>query len=228
LRLENDQPLILIELLRMFSLELGCSALWNYLGGLTQLKMTDFQQKLWLAFWGALAGGVVSLVINVLMPRVQRWNQTRNTSIEPEQRHNDHIRFRLTNGGYWTMADAILYLQLDFEEEDVLQPPEGQSADIIPGHFAPLNFDQLCWSVRDSSGRNPMRVSIFAKEAQPFASCQIRTDCIIIPTELGWGTNQFRVFLRPRDYFGHLRVVSADTNGRTFRVRITPQQCTIE
>jgi hypothetical protein len=32
--------------------------------------MTDFQQKLWLAFWGALAGGVVSLIINVLSCRV--------------------------------------------------------------------------------------------------------------------------------------------------------------
>jgi hypothetical protein len=190
-------------------------------------QLNDFNEKLWLAFWGALAGGVVSLILTVVTPLIKRWNLTRKLSIVADPVHSDQTRFRVVNGGYWTVADAILYISLDFKQADVLPVPPGRTADITPTAFVPLDGDQLCWSVRNSNWSNPMKVSILAKERQPFSPCRISAQAIAIPTELGWSAPHSRVLLCPGEYTGRLRLVSADTNGREFHLQITPDMCTI-
>jgi hypothetical protein len=188
--------------------------------------MTDFEQKIQLAIWGALAGGFVSVLVNllftVLAPRLRRWNLTRHVSILPDPTHGGHARFRVINGGYWTISEAMLYLSLDASPEDVLPVPNGWRAHIEPHRFVPVSGDQMCWSVRNPVP-NPMKVSIYAKERQPFSLCHIENDRITIPSEEGWPpVGHARVLLRRRRYTGVLKLVSADTNGCYFGVTIDP------
>src|SRR5438128_1685409 len=130
--------------------------------------MDSFSARLYAAIWGAVTGGIMSLLVSLLfhvaLPRVRRWNLTRRISIIADTPHHGHARFRVTNGGYWTINDAVLYLHLNLQEQDTMNSPcPGRAAHIYPGHFVPLNGDQLCWSVR-SPTVNPMKVAIFAKE----------------------------------------------------------------
>jgi hypothetical protein len=193
--------------------------------------IADSQQKVLLLVLAAVIGGAVSLLVNlvtqVLLPRLRRWNLTRKVSIITDPPHDGNARFRIVNGGYWTIGDAILYLQLDFEEADTLPPTPDLQVHIAPGRFAPLSGDQLCWSVSP----NPMKVNILAKERQPFSPCKILPGGILIPAEGGWPPAVVRVLLRHRVYTGRLRLVSADTDARNFRVRIDPNShdtpCTI-
>lgn len=194
----------------------------------------DLEQKLLVALLGALAGGlmglITSLLTNVFLPRLRRWNLTRKLSITCDPPHNGYARFRVVNGGYWTVTDAMLYLDLDIRQEDALPPPMDTRVHLAPGRFVPLTEGQLCWSVRTPTA-NPMKVAILAKERQAFSLCQIRDDGILIPTEEGWPPAHARVLLRRQPYSGRLKLVSADTNARTFSVHIDPenllQPCTV-
>jgi hypothetical protein len=110
---------------------------------------------------------------------MRRWNLTRKISIVADPTHGGHARFRVVNGGYWTITDAMLYLSLNISPEDVLPPPNGCRAHIEPKRFAPISGDQMCWSVRHPVP-NPMRVPIYAKERQPFSLCHAQGDRITI------------------------------------------------
>jgi len=193
--------------------------------------MSDSEQKVWLLIVAAVVGGGVSLLVNlvmlVLLPRLRRWNLTRKLSIVTDPPHEGNARFRVVNGGYWTISDAILYIQLDFEESDTLPATPDLRLWIAPGRFVPMSGDQLCWSVSP----NPMKVDILAKERQPFSPCKIVPGGILIPAEGGWPPAIARVLLKRRVYTGQLTFVSADTDARIFRVRIDPNSqlspCTI-
>jgi hypothetical protein len=74
----------------------------------------DLQTKIYVACWGAAAGGIVSLVLNVLQPRIKRWNLTRQIKAYPEEVHGSHKRCRVCNGGYWTISQAMLYIALEW------------------------------------------------------------------------------------------------------------------
>jgi hypothetical protein len=190
--------------------------------------MTELQKIIWAAGCGAAAGTFTSLLVTLItvltLPRLRRWNLTKQVSIVTDPPHNGHARLRVVNGGYWTVADAMLYLHLDIKEEDVLQPPPGLQAHIQPNSFVPLpeSGEQLCWSVTP----NPMKVAILAKERQPFSPCKITAEYIMIPSESGWPPNTVRVFLQPHEYSGTLLLVSADTDGRKFRVHLNPNSVT--
>ncbi|HEY5041703.1 MAG TPA: hypothetical protein VIK53_06830 [Verrucomicrobiae bacterium] len=195
----------------------------------------NFQTEIYLACWGAAAGGFVSMVLYFLQPLIKRWYLTNQIKVYAEEFHGNQKRCRVCNEGYWTITQAIIYIALDYDRnKDVLVPPEGEDAFINPTHRIPLRGDQLCWSVR-SPTVNPIKVDIFAKERQPFSLCDIRSDCIMIPSEEGWEDpkNKFppedrprkaRVFLRRKNepYTGFLKIVSAETNACFFRIAIDP------
>lgn len=193
--------------------------------------MSEFDQKIQLAIWGALAGGFVSLVVhlllNIVLPRMRRWNLTQRLSVSFDPPHGDSVRFRVANGGFWTVRDAMLYLALDIKSEDVLPPPSGSDAHIKPNNFVPLSGDQLCWSVRIPT-INPMKVDILAKERQPFTICRIGEEHITIPSEEGWPPDHYaQSFVRKRRYTGTLKIVSQDTDARYFHVSIDPDSRSI-
>jgi len=137
--------------------------------------------------------------------------------------HNGNRRFRVVNGGFWSVNEATLYLTLDIQEQDTV-PAEGLKVHIAPGRFVPLSGEPLCWSSQPRTTPNPMKITILAKECQPFSPCQIRPDGILIPSEEGWPpAATARVLLRRRRYTGVLKIVSADTNARFFQIRIDPE-----
>lgn len=187
------------------------------------------EEKLYLALWGALAGGLVSLLVNtvfaIMVPRSRRRRLTKSIRIEADPPHNGYVRFRVHNTGFWTINDVTLYLSIYASQDDVLEPEDWHRAHITKSRYVPLNGDQLCWSVR-SPRPSPMRVPIFSGEAQPFALCLIGPDEITIPSEEGWGRaaekTTARAFLRRQRYAGTLRVVSSDTLARLFKVTIDP------
>jgi hypothetical protein len=193
---------------------------------------SDWESKIYEACWGAAAGGGASLVLYFLQPIIMRWSLTRQISVYPEEIHGSHKRCRVCNRGYWTVAQAMIYIALDYDlENDIITPPKGEDAFVNPNHRIPLRGDQLCWSVR-SPTVNPMKVDIFAKERQPFSPCDIRGDCVMIPSEEGWefpkdgSPRKARVFLRRRrqPYTGFLKIVSADTDACFFRISIDPDK----
>ena len=193
--------------------------------------MDDFQTKLHLAIWGAAFGAAASLIVNYvfasLVPRITRCNLTRHLRVHALPNLAGIALCRVHNGGYWTIGQAIAYLQLEFADDDVLQPPEGQKAFIKPGRIA-HDYGQLCWSVRAPT-ENPVKVDIFAKESQHLGLCEIEEQHIMVPSEEGWEDSQerhprARVFLVRKKYLGVLKIVSADTNAKCFGVEIDPER----
>ena len=170
-----------------------------------------------------------SLIVSTITPWLKRRNLTQRLQLYAEQDSGGYSRCRVYNGGYWTISQAVIYLSLDLDADDVLSPPVGYDAFIKPDKFVPLKGDQLCWAVRAPT-INPMKVDIFAKERQPFSPCSIRDDMIIIPSEEGWERQNFRVFLRRKNYSGALKIVSADTDARFFHfsIRTNDPQASIE
>jgi hypothetical protein len=173
---------------------------------------------------GALAGGVISLVVSLafsfIQPRIRRWQLTRGLAVEIDPPHGPHARLRVANRGYWTVKDTIVYMALEFSADDVAPPPD-RGAFITPELFVPMEDEQLCWSVR-SPTPNPIRVDIFARERQPICPCLIEPDCILIPSEELGKEGKWRVSLHRREYHGQLKVVSADTDARYFSLVIDP------
>jgi len=203
--------------------------------GCDMTHMDDNHQNLSAVWAGALAGGLVSFIVNwlfsIVLPWCRRFRLTRNISIIGELPQDGLLRCRVINGGQWTINDATLYVDLDCKLEDTL--PANGRAFIGREHFVPLSGDQLCWSVR-SPKPNPMRVSLFAKERQAFILCHIGKEFITIPSEEGWSNpnGTVRVFLHPQRYTGRLKLVSADTDARYFSFVIDPdladKPCAIE
>jgi hypothetical protein len=186
----------------------------------------------------AIVAGFVSLLVylvtNEFFPRIRRFRLTQEIHIVSDPPHYGNVRFRVVNNGHWTIHDAVLYLELIITADDTLEPAFGYSAWITPKNFVPLSHEQLCWSVLP----NPMKVSIFAKEKQPFSPCKIQPDKIVIPTETGWPTPdttepgvRARVFLKRHKYQGSITLVSDDTYARHFKLSIDPDStaapCTI-
>ncbi len=187
----------------------------------------NFNIRLQVTLLGAIAGGVVSLVVNTvlntMMPRIRRWNLTRKIRVYAEPRIGNHSRLRVVNGGYWTLGNSICYISIDATADDVLPPPPGEDAFVKPGEFAPLEEMQLCWSVRFPT-INPMKVDIYANEHQPLSPCAFRDNFVEIPSEHGWSNPRIaRVYLRRKSYTAILKIVSADSNARRFRLTIDPE-----
>jgi hypothetical protein len=187
----------------------------------------DLHTKLLIALLAAIFGGIIGGLVNfVLLPRYKRCSLTKGIEVYQIEPQGNVIRFRVYNRGYWTIAQAVIYITLDSKNDDVVSPPNNHDAFIKPGDNIPLEGDQLCWSVRWPKV-NPMKVDIYAKERQPFSLCDVVDDKIMIPSEEGWdmqkaGPRRARIFLRRKKYCGAIKIVTADTDARFFHITIKP------
>lgn len=185
------------------------------------------------SIWGAVAGGIIAMSIEVWYPIIKRWRLTRSLRIELAQEQPPFLRITVRNGGYWTLHNATAYLTLGVGLDDILSPPSGLNAYIKPGFATELVDQCLCWSVR-INGHNPSRIDIFAKECQAINLCYVgrqhdivNEGMLALPSEEGWfGPNHefktLRAFLRTGRYVGRLRITSEDSDGRDFDVVIDP------
>lgn len=172
------------------------------------------------------------LITHVCLPSLKRWRLTRSLSIEAHPPHGGNARFRVRNGGFWSISEVTLYLSIEFEEADVSACPQPSNPNehwlnphIKPGHFVPLDLDQICWSIKTPTN-NPPAVTIFSEEGQFFSPFRVCGDEIIVPTEEGWPpeAKHTRVILRKKNYDGMLKIVSADTTARYFGFAIRPTE----
>jgi hypothetical protein len=194
----------------------------------TSMEMNDFSQKLVVVLIGALAGGLASLFVmvlsHVLLPFGKRILLTRWISISNSGHHVGNARFRIHNNGFSTISDATLYISIDFDESDIVKPTP-HNAHIKPNCFTALEEDQICWSIKTPT-ENPPTVSIFVNESHSFSPFRVSGDEIHVPTEEGWppAAKHLRVVLKRKNYDGTLKLVSADTNARIFRLEIRPDE----
>ncbi len=189
------------------------------------------------AIVGFFGGIVASLLGNVVLPWIKRFNLSRNLNVYSELAQKGRVRCRVHNQGRWPIEGAMIYLSLYAAKDDVLPPPKDRDAFIKPEDFVPIAWQQLCWSVA-SPTRNPIAVDILAQERQPFSPFIIKEEHIEVPSEEGWfrkieedeeGQKKKvhsirRCFLRKRKYKGLLKVVSKDTGARYFPFEFDPEE----
>jgi hypothetical protein len=194
--------------------------------------LTQVLSFFWALVWASIGAFVSTMISYELFPYWRRKRLTKRLTVSGDQTHGNQARGRVCNGGFWTIKNAIIYLRLPLCKDDVLDPPPGHKAHIRPDHIVPIDEEQLCWSVRAPT-INPVKIDIYAKERQPFSPCALTDprDKIIIPSEEGWPqpvdkyhdtltTPHMRVFLRPKNYTGVLKVVSEETDARYFRIEM--------
>jgi hypothetical protein len=185
---------------------------------------------------GALAGGLVSLLVNEFRDSLRIKRATNGLRLQPEGRAGTRVTARVKNDSNYCIDRATAYVTIHHELDDILSPPLHFAAFIGPYYRKTLQEDRLCWSVTKPE-RNPMSVDIYPGESQllDLADFGARSEWIEVPSEMGWSSGQTaeqarhdgqissRVFLRAgKKYRGSVKVVSKVTRARTFEIEIDP------
>lgn len=185
------------------------------------------------ALIGALAGGLMSLLVNEFRDGWRLKRASDGLSLKPEGRTGSRVAARVRNESHYCVERATAYITVHHDLDDILPPPMHFTAFIWPNHMRKLQEDHLCWSVTMPE-RNPMSVDIFPGEGQllDLADFGLASDWIEIPSEMGYSSSQTRdqikggstpissrVFLRAgKRYRASVKIVSRGTRARTFEI----------
>lgn len=187
---------------------------------------------------GAVAGAFTGALLSFWLNTVQDWLKIRRVSskirLVPESRVGSRVTARVVNDSNYTVRNAIAYVSVCHDLEEVMAPPLHFTAHINPDHLKLLKEDRLCWSAT-SPVRSPVSIDIYSGESQclDIADFGSQTAWIELPSEAGYSSSQTsteaqgsgaissRIFLRAnRIYSVEIRIVTADTRSRTFRIEI--------
>ncbi len=177
------------------------------------------EDKIVNAIIALLAGVVASFIVFSWWPAIRRWLLWRSLAVVHEAPVGGSVRCRVINGGGIPLTKAMAYLTLEHVQEDILPPPSGARAYMMPGEGATLYKAQLCWAVQEA-GKNPMRADIFAGEEQPLTVAFVREGHIVVLSESC--QDPARVYLARKSYRGRLKIVSADCPAKEFDIEIAP------
>jgi len=132
--------------------------------------------------FGAVAGALMSLVVNFWLDWNRRTGLHRNLLLEPQQKSGCRVTARVHNGYVLPMNHVCAYITVKHDSSDVLHVPSGYKAYIKPGDHK-FDEDRLCWSVAG----NPPYVDIYAGEKQALDVIEIDPsgNWIQIPSERG-------------------------------------------
>jgi hypothetical protein len=171
--------------------------------------------------FGALAGALMSFVVNIWSDWNRRKGLHRNLLLEPQRKSGCRVTARIHNGYVLPMSHVYAYITIEHDPTDVLHPPSGYKVYIKPDDHK-FEEDRLCWSMAG----NLAHVDIYAGEKQPLDVVEIdpRGDWIQIPSECGWGIGDgiSRVFLKMKKYNAAIKIVSKDTKAKEFELQIDP------
>ena len=171
--------------------------------------------------FGALAGALMSLVVNFWIDWNKRRGLRKNLMFEPQEKRGCRVTARIHNGYVLPLSNVYAYISVEHGPSDVLHPPLGYRAYIVPGDHK-FEEDRLCWSMAG----NPPHVDIYAGEKQSLEVLEIAPsgEWIQIPSESGWGTGGgiSRVFLRMNRYNATIKIVSKETEAKEFKLQIDP------
>jgi|GEM_PF-3101859 hypothetical protein len=171
--------------------------------------------------FGAVAGALMSLVVNFWSAWNRRRGLLRNLLLEPQPKSGCRVTARVHNGYVLPMNNVYAYITVEHYPSDVLEPPHGYQAYIKPGDHK-FEEDRLCWS----RAGNPAHVDIYAGEKQSLDVVEIDPsgNWIQIPSESGWGIGggTSRIFLKMKKYNASIKIVSKDTKAKEFELEIDP------
>ena len=186
---------------------------------------TDFQTPLISAAFGALFGGLASLVVNVLSVRWRLERLHACLDLEPQDRVGTRVTARICNGYDFPLNSSWAYITINHELSDVLPAPNGSKAYVGPDHHKCVQEDRLCWSFSGNSAY----LDIYPGEKQSLdvAGFDHGRNWIEIPSEDGWGSElakgkSSRVYLKWKKYDATIKIVSKDTRAKEFSVQINP------
>jgi len=111
--------------------------------------------------FGALAGALMSLVVNFWIDWNKRRGLRKNLMFEPQEKRGCRVTARIHNGYVLPLSNVYAYISVEHGPSDVLHPPLGYRAYIVPGDHK-FEEDRLCWSMAG----NPPHVDIYAGEKQ--------------------------------------------------------------
>jgi len=171
--------------------------------------------------FGAIAGALMSLVVNFWSDWKRRKGLLRNLKLDPQPKSQCRITARVHNGYVLPLSHVYAYISVEYEPSDVMNPPCGYEAFIKPNE-PKFEEDRLCWSMAG----NPAYVDIYAGEKQALDVVEIDPsgNWIQIPSESGWGVGggTARVFLKTKKYNASIKIVSKETEAKEFPLEIDP------
>lgn len=184
------------------------------------------------ALIGAVSGAAFGALASLLVNSLSTWFRIKMFScklhLEPPQKFGVRVTSRVFNAYDFPMNDAIAYITVYHQKEDVRHPPNnGYDAFIKPPDDVKLvREERLCWSINE----NPYQTDIYAGERQGLDLFEVGDCWIEIPSENGWGAVTYengrrgkaRVFLNRKKYEAEIKIVSKDTKAKKFKVVIDP------
>lgn len=182
----------------------------------------------------AVTAAITSLIVYFAQSYIKRKRLTNKLRVVVEYyAGNDNgggrPSCRVCNDGQWTIHNATPYITLQIKKGDIIKPPDGNLAFMMPDTEL-IEDQQLCWSVRP----NPLKVDIYAGEKQHISLCGITENHIMLPSEEGWVSSitnsserkHVRAYLERKKYDGQIKIVSDDTNAKSFKFTIDPDNKT--
>jgi hypothetical protein len=150
------------------------------------------------------------------------WNGLRVVQLPLD--HHRSFRFRIANMSGFTMGKAVAYVTIYHKPADVVLPPEGREAYIVPEDELTVDQAQLCWEVQES-GKNPMRVDIYAGEQLPLAIGVAPPDGGPVEIFSEACRKPARAFLWRKNYKAVIKVVCLDCPAKEFQATLNVTSC---
>jgi hypothetical protein len=192
-------------------------------------------------FVSALVSVLTTLFLFLFQPWLKKAWMTRNFHIRLSKglaRHGMHVNLRAENQSQFTIGQAGLYITINHQLSDLMNPTDGVEVFHPPGQDAALIDDcGLCWSSRSPKGPTPANIDIYSKESQSFSPfCIYEYQKLVeVPSEAGWLDDKpvrnrvgkfvrhSRAFLKWNKYTGIIKIVSNETFGKSYRFEFDPE-----
>ena len=128
----------------------------------------------------------------------------------------------MTNDNPFTMTKVVPYVTIDDSNGGILEPPPEEHAYLNPqANSISVKEDQLCWATQGGD-KNPVRIDIYSSEKKSLFLGEFTSEYIQI--FFGRCKSPSRVFLKPQQYSGVLKLVCADCRAKEFRFIIDPKE----
>jgi hypothetical protein len=172
---------------------------------------------------GLVTGVLGSFIGFHLWPALRRWRiRTAIALVGVPYSKRHALTCRVVNGSDFAIGKMVAYISIDHKVDDVVAPPEGMEAHILPSEGIVLINGQLCWAVQDEEAKNPMRVDICAGEEHPLLLARFHENCVEIFSERL--DKPSRVFLARKRYSCSLKLVCMDCRAKDFGIEIDPDR----
>lgn len=181
----------------------------------------------------AILGGVIGASTTVLVNYIKVLINTKQLTVEAMGKIGAGESLWVKNSSHFPIRDVTAYLSIPGSKSCVSPPSDSELAlnNKLPfiSHVSPIDVKegQLCWA-STAPVTNPCKTDVLANERKDLCILRKYKNLFIeICSEKGFSTGdgQSRVFLKLQyTYVGILKVVSADTLAKYWKVTIEPME----